>query len=89
MASDADDHGRQERHGREHQGSAWPGRHQDRPEHDGHGESQEHLEDLTFTVHGYDGQEAAGDDEAEGVEGPQASHRQSGAPAQDPEQAHR
>ena len=55
MARDADDHGRQEYQRREHHGSARPGRHQDRPDHHGHDEGQQHLEDLALVLHCHEG----------------------------------
>lgn len=89
MPRDADDHGWQESQRREHHGSARTRRHQDRPDHDGDGEGQQHLKDLPLVIPCHDGQESAGHDNADGIERPQAPPRASGAAGQEPKQAHR
>ena len=88
MARDAHDDGRREDQGREQQGSPRPGGHQDGADHDGDRQGQQHLEDLPFVLDRHEGEETAGQDEADGVERAQAPQREPGPAGQQPEHGH-
>ena len=74
MARDAHDDGRSEDQGREQHGSPRPGGHQDGADHDGDRQGQQHLQDLPLVLDRHEGEEAAGHDEADGIERAQAPH---------------
>jgi hypothetical protein len=88
MARDADHYGWQERQRREHHGAAGTRGDEDRPDHDGDGEGQQHLEDLTLVIPRHDGEETAGDNDAHRIDRPQAPPGEPGAAGQEPEQTH-
>jgi len=70
MPRDAHDHRGDEHQGRDECGSAWLGREQDGPQHDGDRERQQHLQDLALVLDRHEGEEDAGHDEAGGIQRP-------------------
>ena len=88
MARDAHDNGRGEDQGREHQGSPRSGGHQDGADHDGDRQGQQHLQDLPFVLDRHEGEETAGQGEADGIERARAPQRKPGSAGEQPEQCH-